>query len=334
MKVFVVIAALTAFAAAKSVPLVPGDNSHYVEGETRYVWMPDSKGQPVLVDLEQPVNQAALQDHTRNGANNQYWLFTRQNPTARQVLVHNNINSVWNSNYRNTRGTVVVVHGWNSDGNHEMNPAIRDAFLAVSDVNVIVVDWGVLANDWYSTAVAGVPSVGQHLGNFLVWLINNAGGNWNNVHLVGFSLGAHVVGNAGRQAGGQPARITGLDPAGFLWHNNNNRLQPNAGRYVEAIHTDGGLLGILNPSGHADFYPNGGTNEQPGCSNSICSHGRAPHLFASTVRTNRFLGRRCNNISEATSQTCNGATMNMGNGIFNKSGSGLYGLTTAGTWPF
>lgn len=90
-----------------------------------------------------------------------------------------------------------------------MNPLITSAFLAVQDVNVIVVDWSALANSNYNTAAAGVPNVGQFLGNFLVWLINTAGGNWNNVHLVGFSLGAHVVGNAGRTAGSRPSRVTG-----------------------------------------------------------------------------------------------------------------------------
>lgn len=90
-----------------------------------------------------------------------------------------------------------------------MNPTITSAFLAVQDANVIVVDWNRVANSNYNTAVRGVPNVGQHLGNFLVWLINNAGGNWNNVHLIGFSLGAHVVGNAGRTAGRRAARVTG-----------------------------------------------------------------------------------------------------------------------------
>lgn len=103
----------------------------------------------------------------------------------------------------------VIVHGWNSNGNTDMNPLITAAFLAVQDANVIVLDWRALANSGYITAAAGVPNVGQHLGNFLVWLINTAGGNWNNVHLVGFSLGAHVVGTAGRAAGGRAARITG-----------------------------------------------------------------------------------------------------------------------------
>lgn len=133
----------------------------------------------------------------------------RQNPTNRQILVNGNLNSVRNSNYRANRGTVVVVHGWNSNGNSNINPMIRDAFLAVQDVNVIVLCWGGLANSAYTTAMNGVPSVGQHLGNFLNWVFTNIGGNWNQLHLVGFSLGAHVVGNAGRQVGGRPSRVTG-----------------------------------------------------------------------------------------------------------------------------
>lgn len=133
----------------------------------------------------------------------------RQNPTNAQVIVHGNANTIWNSNYNANRQLKVIVHGWNSNGNSGINPLITSAFLAVVDANVIVVDWRALANSGYVTAVSGVPSVGQFLGNFLIWLINTAGGNWNNVHLVGFSLGAHVVGSAGRTAGGRPVRVTG-----------------------------------------------------------------------------------------------------------------------------
>lgn len=55
---------------------VPEDNSHYVEGESRYIWMSDGDDVPRLVDLEEPVDEEILRS-TRNGANNQYWLFTR-----------------------------------------------------------------------------------------------------------------------------------------------------------------------------------------------------------------------------------------------------------------
>lgn len=64
-----------AVCASDVIPSVPGDNSLYVEGESRYIWMPDGEGTPVLVDLQEPVDEMFL--NSRNGANNQYWLFTR-----------------------------------------------------------------------------------------------------------------------------------------------------------------------------------------------------------------------------------------------------------------
>ncbi|KAG6447346.1 hypothetical protein O3G_MSEX004953 [Manduca sexta] len=327
-----VLAAFFALCSGQAIPTIPGDNSHYVEGESRYIWMPDGEGTPVLVDLHEPVDEALFR--SRNGANNQYWLFTRQNPTNRQVIQHNNINSLLNSNYRANRATKVIVHGWNNNGDTHMNPLITSAFLAVQDCNVIVVDWRGLANSNYITAANSVPSVGQHLGQFLVWVFDNVGGNWNQLHLVGFSLGAHVVGNAGRTAGGRPGRVTGLDPAGPNWNNNGNALNKNDGAYVEAIHTDGRILGIMNAVGDADFYPNGGMNPQPGCWVNTCSHGRATELFASTVLHNHLLGRRCGNVWEAELSRCTGAHFHMGNAIIGKRGSGLYGLLTSNAWPF
>ncbi|XP_041975195.1 lipase member H-A-like isoform X2 [Aricia agestis] len=296
--------------------------------------MPDGEGVPHLVDLQAPVDEQALAS-ARNGADNQYWLFTRRNPNNAQILVINNANSVSSSNYNGALPTKVIVHGWNNNGNSPMNPLITQAFLAVGDFNVIVLDWSRLANNpLYSTAAAGVPNVGQHLGNFLIWLFNTAGGNWNNLHLVGFSLGAHVVGNAGRTASGRPGRVTGLDPAGPSWGGNSLALNTNSGVYVESIHTDGGFLGIMDAISNADFYPNGGKNPQPGCWISTCSHGRAPELFASSVRTNHFIGRQCGNIWEAELSTCNGGSLHMGNAVMGKRGSGIYGLRTGSNWPF
>ncbi|CAK1600250.1 unnamed protein product [Parnassius mnemosyne] len=280
--------------------------------------MPDGKGLPHRIDLDEPVDVEVLK--TTNGSSNQYWLFTRRNPTEAQLLVYGNPDSVRNSNYKRNRPLKVIVHGWLGDGNADVNKRVTSAFLDTEDVNVIVVDWRRLAFAGYFTSVDAIPSVGQYIAYFLIWLFNTAGGNWNNVHLVGFSLGAHVVGNVGRTVDGRPRRVTGLDPAGPGFHDNSKALNVNSGRYVESINTDGWRFGIMDPIAHANFYPNGGRNPQPGCWFSTCSHSRAYELFASSVRTNHFVGRRCNNLNEAENNRCSGDILNMGNDNMSKSG--------------
>ncbi|CAF4789809.1 unnamed protein product [Pieris macdunnoughi] len=125
---------------------------------------------------------------------------------------------------------------------------ITEAFLAVMDCNVIVVDWQRLAGQGCNTAARGVPDLGNHLGSF-IWV--------DSLLLTGFSLGAYVVCNAGRQIGGRARRETGLDSAGPTCGGNSQALNRNCGRYVEGIHTDGRTRGFMNLIAHADFYPNG-----------------------------------------------------------------------------
>ncbi|XP_045446012.1 pancreatic triacylglycerol lipase-like [Melitaea cinxia] len=334
MRVLVAILVYVALCAGNAIPSIPKDNSHYVEGESRYIWMPDGKGELHFVDLQEKEDWSTF-NATRNAAATQFWLFTRQNRNSRQLLVHNNANSVRNSNYRGNRPTNVIVHGWRQNGGDRMNIDITSALLDLGDFNVIVIDWRGVAGGSYSSAANQVPAIGNHVGNFIQWIFNNFGGNFNQLHLIGFSLGAHIVGNAGRALGGRPARVTGLDPAGPSWRSNSNRLSTRAGRYVEAIHTDGNVLGIFIPVGHADFYPNGGQHFQPGCSDNTCSHGRSHQFFASSVRTNHFVGVLCRNHNEANLGTCNSNTQfRMGNGNFGKRGSGIYALRTGSSWPF
>ena len=58
---------------------------------------------------------------------------------------------------------------------------------------------------------------------------------------------------------------SGLDPAGPLFTNNVDAgLTTESGRFVDVIHTDGLVFGLMNQLGHVDFYVNGGAY-QPGC---------------------------------------------------------------------
>ncbi|XP_046966625.1 pancreatic lipase-related protein 2-like [Vanessa cardui] len=300
-----------------------------------YINLSDNDEVMQTVDLEEQPDIELLEDIFRNPDNNRYLLYTRDNPLVAQTLQINNTLGVYFSKFNAWKPTVVIVHGWLSDRNTEVNIALTDAFLRKSDVNVIVMEWRRLALSGYVTATSGVPAVGRRLGQFLEFLHRVTGAPFESMHLIGYSLGAHVVGNAGRELEGKVARVTGLDPAGPLWNLNKDRLSSSDGIYVEAIHTDGGVLGqgIGSAIADADFFPNGGTS-QPGCLTSFCHHKRAWELFASSVTYDHFLGRECSNMLQVSLNTCRGKIFKMGNGDISKRGSGLYRLNTDRRYPF
>ncbi|KAI8434351.1 hypothetical protein MSG28_012416 [Choristoneura fumiferana] len=261
----------------------------------------------------------------------------KRNSIVSQTLIINNANSIHNSNFNANVPTVVVVHGWLSNQYTDINPTIRRAYLNKMDCNVIVLDWRRLALSDYVTAALGVPAVGRGLGQFLRFLNQVTGARFDSMHLVGFSMGAHLVGNAGRELGGQVIRVTGLDPAGPLFIYSRDRIAPSDGGYVECIHTDGGYtvggIGIGTAICNADFFPNGGIS-QPGCLTNICNHNRAWELFAATVTYNHLVGRRCTNNLQITWNTCTGANLHMGNDDLRKTGTGMYRVNTNRSYPF
>ena len=56
-----------------------------------------------------------------------------------------------------------------------------------------------------------------------------------------------------------------LDPAGaiFDWHPPKYRLHKNDAKVVHVFHTSARFLGLEDPIGHVNFYPNGLWNNQP-----------------------------------------------------------------------
>uniref|UniRef100_A0A8C6Q5U1 Lipoprotein lipase n=1 Tax=Nothobranchius furzeri TaxID=105023 RepID=A0A8C6Q5U1_NOTFU len=146
---------------------------------------------------------------------------------------------------------------------------------------------------------------------------------WERIHLLGYSLGAHVAGIAGGLTDNKISRITGLDPAGptFEHADEQSTLSRGDAQFVDVLHTNtrgspDRSIGIQRPVGHIDIYPNGGTF-QPGCDiqNTLlgialegikglqnmdqlvkCSHERSIHLFIdSLVNTQqKSMAYRCN----------------------------------------
>ncbi|PZC83643.1 hypothetical protein B5X24_HaOG200570 [Helicoverpa armigera] len=238
--------------------------------------------------------------------------------------------------------TIILVHGHGGSVKSQLNPLVKDAILKYQDpsLNVIVVDWSREASYSYSVAVESVPLVAKDLGDFIIKYFPLPA-DVAKLHLVGFGLGAHVVGIAGRQvaaaAPGPVARITGLDPSGSQWGTNSARLRRTDAAYVEVIHTDGSGLfsnGIGTALGDIDIYANGGSN-QPGCLTNTCSHERAYELFAASMFNTNLKAAPCSSSTQLNLNLCRGNPLEIGGVRLTKTGSSrIYRINTKRNYPF
>lgn len=203
-----------------------------------------------------------------------------------------------------TAKTIFIIHGWTMSGMFEiwMHSLVSAVIQRETEANVVIVDWISLAHRLYPDAVNHTQRVGLSIADMLNWLQDEHYLSLSNVHLIGYSLGAHVAGYAGTNVRGSLGRITGLDPAGPMFEGveEGNRLSPDDADFVDVLHTYtrealGMSIGIQQPIGDIDIYPNGG-DVQPGCSlgdvltvagNFMevvkCEHERAVHLFVDSL---------------------------------------------------
>ncbi|XP_007197288.2 endothelial lipase [Balaenoptera acutorostrata] len=204
-----------------------------------------------------------------------------------------------------TAKTFFIIHGWTMSGMFEswLYKLVSALQTREKGANVVVVDWLPLAHQLYTDAVNNTREVGHSVARMLNWLQGKEDFSLGDVHLIGYSLGAHVAGYAGNFVKGTVGRITGLDPAGPMFEgvDIHKRLSPDDADFVDVLHTYtrsfGLSIGIQMPVGHIDIYPNGG-DFQPGCGlNDVlasiaygtiaevvrCEHERAVHLFVDSL---------------------------------------------------
>jgi len=270
-------------------------------------------------------------------------LFTRQNPTAAQIITFNNAAQLNASNYNPALQNRFHIHGWNGGG-AATGAAIRNAYINAINCNVFTVDWGAGAQTPnYLAARNRVNTVGTRIAAFIDWLNLARGQAFSAVSIVGHSLGAHCAGASGkRTARGRVQSIVSLDPAGplFTVGDSANRVHHTDAIHVENIVTDAGNLGFAQPIGHSNHYPNWGVS-QPGCAGSTCSHSRVNDFFQHSINhANIFGATRCRGHADITGRNCvsSGASRRLGGHTPPIDGTSpaltVFFLTTGASAPF
>ncbi|ALC40141.1 CG4267 [Drosophila busckii] len=253
----------------------------------------------------------------------QFYLFKRDFPDCGRELFPGDDATLERSGFDARHPTRIIIHGWMSQGKGSLNRDVKSAYLSLTkpkeqlnqdsnevnvvelphyeDFNIIVCDWSKISSN---VNYFGVADMVEHLGTLLAEFVNHlhmrANLQYDDVYLIGHSLGAQIAGSAGKQI--RPYRfntIYALDPAGpkFREQSDEYRIDASDARYVESIQTSTGL-GFEQPVGHATFYPNFG-RDQKKCYMYGCSHKRAHDYFAETINSTRgFWGIRCERMSK------------------------------------
>ncbi|XP_066469683.1 lipoprotein lipase [Tiliqua scincoides] len=255
-----------------------------------------------------------------NSIESKFSLRTSENPEEDTChIVPGQETSVAKCNFNHTSKTFVVIHGWTVTGMFEswIPKLVTALYKREPDSNVIIVDWLARSSQHYSVSAEYTKLVGEDVATFVNWLEDELSYSLDNIHLLGYSLGAHIAGIAGSLTNQKINRITGLDPAGphFEYAEDSQRLSPDDAAFVDVVHTftrgsPDRSIGIQKPVGHIDIYPNGG-DFQPGCTLSEallliqglldadqlikCSHERSIHLFIdSLLHEEPIMAFRCN----------------------------------------
>lgn len=164
---------------------------------------------------------------------------------------------------------------------------------------MIVTDWSSVSSPYYQYARYRVDTTGVAVSRFIEWI--NV--NYNTLHLVGYDLGAHIAGIAGKNSlRGRINRIVGLDPSKPFFNENAsaNRLSIGDATLVEIFHSNGDQLGIFTPIGNLDYYINNGrVQAECATTNNDCSHYRSVITFSRLLnRQNNYVVVPCESVNE------------------------------------
>nr|XP_027197650.1 pancreatic triacylglycerol lipase-like [Dermatophagoides pteronyssinus] len=241
-------------------------------------------------------------------------LYTRKNLQNPETYNYNPRINRSQSFFDSNKSTKLIIHGYNEDAREWMH-SIKNNYLQLEDLNIILVEWPNGDDPPYVQAVANSQIVGIMVGKFIEFFKNIP---LENVHIIGHSLGSHIAGYAGKYLRGRVGRITALDPAGPLFEGVNNsaaRLWDTDAQFVDSIHTDRGhdkipftSFGMYETCSHISIFVNG-AEKQPGCPRErlnallfeesanrtrhlvFCAHVRSVEYFIETIIPDQLIAK-------------------------------------------
>ncbi|XP_055514677.1 lipoprotein lipase-like isoform X4 [Leucoraja erinacea] len=130
-------------------------------------------------------------------------------------VIAGHMDSLAKCNFNTSSKTFLIIHGWSVSGMFEswIGKLVVALYQREPDSNVFVVDWLNRAHQHYPIAAQNTQLAGQDIAKLINWLEKRVRIPAGKMHLIGYSLGAHVAGFAGSHAANKIGRITAFSKA-------------------------------------------------------------------------------------------------------------------------
>ena len=105
------------------------------------------------------------------------------------------LKTITSAKFIRDRPLIFLIHGYTGHKDFEPNVSIRPAYFEKGEYNIISVDYNPLAREpCYTHAVSNLPTVANCTAQLIDFLVNDKIIPFENIHVIGFSLGGQTAG--------------------------------------------------------------------------------------------------------------------------------------------